>query len=216
VIDVGEPFATAAAAGEWLASAGEQQLEAGLAILNRALLAQRALTADPYLSPVSRRQTLVARVGYGAGDEVAEGRWRQAVELMPPESRWMRSRRKRERLVSSQASLAVALSGRRVPLLSEELALRARLDLDLGHTRAAALQLEIAVDAAVVELAQDSTTPGRSGHLEPLRDASEDVRATARAALSGEVSADQSAQLERTLSLLERALRAHAAALSDR
>jgi hypothetical protein len=212
VIDVGDPFPTAASAAAWLASAGEEQLRAGLAILNRALLAQRALTADPYQNPVSQRQTLVARVGYGAGDEVAEGRWRQAVELLAPEPRWMRSQRQRERLVRSQARLAVALSGRRAPLLTEELALRARLDLDLGHERAAALQLEIALDAALAELAQDPAASDRSEHLEPLRDAREGVRAVARAALSGEVSADQSAQLERTLSLVERALRARAAA----
>jgi hypothetical protein len=211
VIDVGEPFATAPAAEEWLASAGEQQLEAGLAILNRALLAQRALSTDPYVSPVSRRQTLVARVGYGAGDEVAEGRWRQAVELMPPESRWMRSRRQRERLVSSRASLAVALSGRRAPLLTEELALRARLDLDLGHTRAAALQLEIALDAALVELAQDPVRGDHGGRMGQLRDASKGVHAIAGVALSNEVTADQQTQLEQVLSLLERELRARAA-----
>ena len=45
----------------------------------------RLATADPYVNAVGRRQALVARVGYGAGEEVADGHWTNAREL-PPES----------------------------------------------------------------------------------------------------------------------------------
>ena len=46
-------------------------LAVDLAVLNRALHAFRLATADPYINAVGRRQALVARVGYGAGEEGA-------------------------------------------------------------------------------------------------------------------------------------------------
>ena len=75
IIDVGEPLATVELARAWLARAGEGELAGDLAILNRALHAYRVVTADPYLRPVSREQALVARVGFGAGERVADGLW---------------------------------------------------------------------------------------------------------------------------------------------
>ena len=48
--------------------------------------------------------------------------------------------------------VAAVLGGRDVALACEELALRARGDLDHGRVREAALQLSVALDAALAEL----------------------------------------------------------------
>src|SRR5579863_4451573 len=81
VIDVGSPLVDADAASRWLAGVGEASLLDGLAVLNRALQAYRLITADPWVRTVGRAQALVARVGYGAGEEVADGRWTDAREV---------------------------------------------------------------------------------------------------------------------------------------
>ena len=58
------------------------ELDQGIEVLNRALHAFRLVTADPYLHAVTRRQAIVARVGFGAGEQVADGLWTDARELV--------------------------------------------------------------------------------------------------------------------------------------
>ena len=69
-----------AAAEAWLDKADETA-DAALAVLNRAVHARRIAAADPYAAEVSGGDALVTRVGYGTGDQVAEGRWTVAREL---------------------------------------------------------------------------------------------------------------------------------------
>ena len=90
MIELGERLASEADARAWLAAAGEPELEADIAILNRVLYAFRLVTADPYLGSIGRHQLLVARIGYGAGDEVADGLWTDARELLMSERRQRR------------------------------------------------------------------------------------------------------------------------------
>ena len=72
----------AAEAGTWLADLDlDAEVDSAVAVLNRALRAHRAATADPYVAEVSRERALVVRIGYGSGDEVADGRFGEAVEL---------------------------------------------------------------------------------------------------------------------------------------
>ena len=52
-----------------------------LAVLNRALHAFRLVDRRSLPQPVARRQALVARVGFGAGEQVADGLWTEAREL---------------------------------------------------------------------------------------------------------------------------------------
>ena len=74
-------------AADWLAelrgdSDGcDAELDNALRILNRALRARRAATADPWLAEVSADRALVVRIGYGRGEAVAEGRFGEALEL---------------------------------------------------------------------------------------------------------------------------------------
>jgi hypothetical protein len=206
VIEVG------AALGEneakaWLADAGEPYVGRGLDVLNHALHAFRLVTADPYLGPVGRRQVLVARIGFGAGEQVAEGLWTEARQLTDTTPR-----QRRLKVLQPQARLAAVLNGREQPLACEELALRARLDLDHGREREAALQVLVALDAALAELARDPTAPVLADRLQELRERREVVGAAAQAALGGELDPEQLQAVAFTLGRIEAALRARAVA----
>ena len=72
------------------------------------------------------------------------------------------------------------LNGRESALASEELALRARLDLDHGRYRETALQVLVALDAAIAELALDPTAGALAERLDELRDRREQTTAAAR------------------------------------
>ncbi len=208
VIDVGEPFELEGDATAWLRRAGESDLEAGITVLNRALHAFRLVTADPYMQPVGRQQAIVARVGFGAGEQVAEGLWTQARELLPARRR----RQPRATVLQPQARLAAVLGGRERPLACEELTLRARLDLDHGRDREAALQVLVALDAALAELAADPTGGALSDRLEELRGQREAINAAAQTALGAPLSAAEREAVALTLSRIEAAFRARAVA----
>ena len=203
VIAAAEPFADAAAAARWLAAAGEAELATDMHVLERALHAFRVVTADPYSEPLSRERLLVARVGYGEGEEVAHGRWTAARELLPPAAS-----RRRSRVLEPQARLAGVLGGHVPLLVSEELALRARRDMDAGRVRSAALQLRIALEAALAELSADGRLSVRVGELGELQPA---AVAAADAALTRALTDGEQEGLVRALTRLEAALRARAA-----
>jgi hypothetical protein len=180
IIDVGDPLPNPERAASWLKGAGEAELADGLTVLNRALLAHRVATADPRVHGVARSDALVARLGYGAGEQVADGQWTDARELVDPGPR-----RRRTRIPAAQARLAALLTGRERLLDCEELALRARLDLEEGRERAATLQGLIALDAALAELPADPAASALAERLEELRGLREGVAAAAQAALHG-------------------------------
>jgi hypothetical protein len=205
VIDVASRFSDEQQAAAWLAGAGEQQLAADLAVLNRALHAFRLATADPYLNPVERHQTLVARIGYGLGEEVADGLWTDARELVV-----LRGHQRRSKILHPQARLAALLGGRERPLACEELALRARLDLDHGREREAALQLLVALDAAIAELAAEEAAGDLGDRVDELREQRDPVALAAQAALEGPVDDEQRETVAFVLGRIEAALRARA------
>jgi hypothetical protein len=207
VITVDPAFADAGQAAEWLARAGEDELEEDLGVLNRALHAYRLAVADPYLNPVGRHQALVARVGFGAGEQVADGLWTDAVELTPAQHR-----QRRAKVLQPQARLAALLAGREQGLACEELALRARLDLDHGREREAALQVMVALDAAIAELAGERTAEALADRLDELREQRDPVALAAQAALEGPLDDGHAEDVQYALERVEAALRARAVA----
>jgi hypothetical protein len=209
IVDVGSPLPDEHAARAWLATAGEPELEQGLEVLNRALHAFRLVSANPYVHAVARDQALVARVGFGAGEQVADGLWTDAHELLQP-----MGRRRRLRALQPQARLAAVLGGRERVLACQELTLRARLDLDHGLPREAALQLLVALDAALAELPTDETAATLADRLIELRERRDSVTQAAQAALSGPLQASDREVVEQTLVRIESALRARAVALT--
>lgn len=204
IVDVGHPLADDAEGRTWLGQAGEDQVSAGLVVLNHALQAHRLVSGDPYARTVSRAQALVARVGFGAGEEVAQGKWTDARELIRSTPR-----QRRIKALHPQARLAAVLGGRASQLACEELTLRARLDLDEGRTREAALQLVVALDGALSELAGD---PALLERLDELRQRRDTTAAAGQAALAGPLGPEELAGVEFTLGRVEAALRARAAA----
>ncbi|HEX8156286.1 MAG TPA: hypothetical protein VF526_02770 [Solirubrobacteraceae bacterium] len=204
-----------AAADRWLRDADLEALAAdGLARLNRVLHAHRAATADPTVLPVARSQALVVRVGYGDGERVADGGWDGARELAPA-SRGAPSaimRRGGAHPLRPQERLAALLAGRDAVLACEELALRARADLDAGRIREAALQLRAAFEAALAELEPWRDQARLARRLEELRERRGEVDAAADAALRGGLDVEHIETVERVLRGVEAALRARTAA----
>jgi hypothetical protein len=206
IIAAAEPFQDTTAAARWLARAGEDELAAHLEVLERTLHAFRVITADPYSEPLTRERLLVARLGFGDGEQVADGRWSEARELLPaPGSR------RRSKILEPQSRLAGVLGGHVPLLVCEELALRARRDLDAGRERQAALQLRIALDAALAELTTDGRLAQRLAELGGLRAA---LDAAAQAAPVRGLSDVEVELVSSTLERLEAALRARAASLA--
>jgi hypothetical protein len=209
VISVRDPFPDEAAARGWLDGAGEAELAQGLDVLARLLHAHRIATADPWLAPLSRERLIAGRIGFGAGEQVADGRWTAARELTEP--RPARGTRRRRALGGSEARLASLLAGAERPLAAEELALRARLDLDHERPREAALQLLVALDAGIAELAADDPSPRFAERITALRERRSSTAAAAQAALTGNPPLGAREDVAETLGMLEGALRARLA-----
>ncbi|HET8672283.1 MAG TPA: hypothetical protein VFL87_01505, partial [Thermoleophilaceae bacterium] len=160
--------------------------------LNRLVRAHRAAAADPWAPDVSPEHALVVRVGFGDGDQVADGRYGAAYEL-PHERRGPRRRAD----LSPDERLAAILGGREEQLACEELVLRARADLDAGRPREAALQARIALEAVLAEVPEES---GLSEHRQAVGDA-------ANAALTAEPATELQAAVEQAVTDMEAALR---------
>ncbi len=205
VVDVGRPLAGPQEASAWLEQADDDDLDRGIEVLNRALHAFRVVTADPYVHAVTRRQAIVARVGFGAGEQVADGLWTDARELVQAEGR-----QRRARVLTPQVRLAAVLGARERPLVCEELALRARLDLDHGRDREAALQVLVALDAALAELPSEPGAAELADRLAELRAQRKPVAVAAQAALAGRLGDAELQSVAFTLQRIEAALRARA------
>jgi hypothetical protein len=194
-----EPFRSPEEAAAWLAGLRgdddriEEELDGALRTLNQALRATRAATADPWLAEVSAERALVARIGYGRGEAVAEGRYGECVELPRPGAR-----RVKRSMEAPEERFAALLGGRSEALVGEELVLRARADLAAGRPREAALQARVALEALIAEL------PGAA--LEELRGS---IAAASSAALRGELDAAETASIEEAVRAMEAALRKH-------
>jgi hypothetical protein len=213
VITVRDPFAEPAAAREWLQRAGEAELAEALGVLDRLLHAHRVATADPAMAPLDRSRLIAGRFGYCAGEEVADGHWTAARELSQPggPSRGSRPRRAGVGGLVSEARLAALLGGTDRALACEELALRARLDLDRDRPREAALQLLVALDAAIAELTAEGPAAQGAERVAALRERRASTAAAAQTALTGTPSAEARAEVAETVAMLEAALRARPA-----
>jgi hypothetical protein len=185
-------------------------VDAAVARLNRVLHAHRVAVADPCAREVAREQALVVRVGYGDGEDVADGRWDRAREL--PVAAWRGGGRHRgAAALRPQERLAALLGGRDAALACEELTLRARSDLDAGRLREAALQLRVAFEAALAELEPWREQAALAARLDELRASRDDVAAAANAALRSGLDDEHVATVRAVLGRVEAALRARTA-----
>jgi hypothetical protein len=199
-----ERLGSGEAAERWLRTAREEKagddLVAGaLAVVNRALHAAALAAFDPHPRELGVGAALAIRVGFGDGDEVAEGRWSDALELPGPGAR----RARRADALRSDERFAAILGGRKTVEPAETLLLRARADLDAGRLREFALQLRPGVEALVADL---DAGPAR----DELEARGEAASSAAAAALHGDLDAATIEALTEALVRCERLLRARA------
>jgi hypothetical protein len=195
-----EPFPSAGDAERWLdrlrrdAAALNAEVDDAARELNSVLRAHRAAAADPYVREVSRESANAVRVGYGSGDLVADGHFAAAYEL-PAGLRVARS----AEAVAPLERLAAIMSGAQEAGIGEELVLRARLDLDAGRPREAALQARIALEALLAE-PTGAETDALEAHRQPVAEA-------ANAALRGNLEERLETAVTDAVSEMRRALR---------
>jgi hypothetical protein len=197
VIRAATPFEGQAEAARWLDEACEAEdtvdvlAAEAIATLNRALHAQAVAAADPYGRQTTPEQAERVFLGYGSGEETADGRFTDArqVDLTP---RAGSRRRRREEELRPQERLAAVLRGREQLDACETLILRARADLDAGREREAALQLRVGLEALLTELGGAVDDPGHEQDMATLRERQ---------------AGNPSAEVEETLAICERVLR---------
>ena len=216
-------FASGEEAEAWLrqtSGSGEEAGELvgeGLGILNRALHAHSVATQDPFGGGVSEAAALATRIGFGTGDELADGRWSEAV-VVPVRP----GPRRRSDALRPQERLAAALGRREATDACETLLLRARADLEGERMREAALQLRVGLETLLAEVSAEAASAAASGAAaalasEQLARQADDLRLlaarrgitgdAANEALAGELSADREAEVAETIGLCERVLR---------
>jgi hypothetical protein len=184
----------------------EREAQAATDVLNRMLFAHRIAGAAPHIHEVSPAQALVLRAGFGDGEHVADGLWTSARELLLSNRRAGR----RASVLRPQERLAALLSARENHLLCEELTLRARLDLDGTRLALAAIELERAYAAALVELANEQREDLRA-RIEELEQLRPGVKEAADKALPPSTQEPEEQSVRHPLERLEAALRARTA-----
>lgn len=204
-----EPFESGADAESWLDGVVESEgavdglVAEGIRLLNRALHAQAVAAADPFVGETAGARAALVRIGYGSGEELASGRFSVArdVDLGGGD------RRRREDELRPQERVAAVLRGRERIDACETLLLRARADLDGGRLREAALQLRVALEALLVELAGALVDPDHERDMARLEARQREAGEAASAALRGDLDAAQARNVRELIELSERVIR---------
>ena len=195
----------------WLAAATASEeatdavLATGIGLLNDALHAQAVAAADPTPAILAAEHAVGVRIGYGSGDQTAEGTFTAAREI--DVSGGSSRRRRRQEELRPQERVAAVLRGRESFDTCEPLLLRARADLDAGRSREAALQLRIGVEALLAELPAALDDDDHDADIAALDGRRGAIAATADQALSGRLPDEAEATLRTSLELAERILR---------
>jgi hypothetical protein len=202
-----EALGDEAAANAWLTriraddEAIDAAMTAALEFVNRAVHAHRAAVGDPGIPDVAVDSALAVRIGFGKGDELADGLYAEAIEV-PTSDR----RSRRVEALRPTERVASVLAGREDVSACELLLLRARADLDAGRVREAALQLRGGVEAMLADRATFVAT-GQDADLAALEKARSVVDAASATALTGDPTAEQIEAATQALRLAERVLR---------
>ena len=205
-----EPFAGEDEASRWLDEACEAEdtydvlIEEGIGLLNRALHANGVAAGDPYQPELTPERAAVVRIGYGNGDQVADGRFAAAREI---DMRGGLANRRRIGDLRPQERLAAVLGGRETLDACETMILRARADLDGGRMREAALQLRVGLEALLVELRGALSDPGHHEDMAVLDERRGQAGDAANAALRGPLGAEDARNVAELVAISERVLR---------
>jgi len=206
-----DSFATEEDATRWLeATTGDEALAdtlvaTGVATLNRALHVHAVVSSDPHQPAVSPDRAAAVRIGYGSGEQVANGEWTAAHELDVHGGASRRQRR--EDTLRPQERTAAVLGGRERLDTCETLLLRARADLDAGRPREAAFQLRVGLDTLLMELKDTLDDPAHAEDMATLESHRDELTNAAETALRGDLDSTQLTAVVDTLQLCERVLR---------
>jgi hypothetical protein len=207
-----EPFDSDEEAAQWLNEvsgideAVDALVDEGIGLVNRALHAHAAAGADPHINEMSPLRAASVRIGYGSGEEVADGRFTTALDVDVRVTGASRRRQRAEEL-HPQERVAAVLGGRERIDACETLLLRARADLDARRTREAALQLRIGLEALLAELNGALADPGHTEDMAEIEARRHEAGDAANMALKGELDTERERNAEELLSLCERILR---------
>ena len=205
VIRADSPFDSEVAAEDWLDRLDESDftgevLDDAVAPLDRARAADATASGRPFGTPTEVGSILAARIGYGEGDQVASGRYLEALDV---DARGGTAAKRRERL----ARTAAILGDREQAAACEVLVPRVRLDLATGNEAAARLAIETAVGATIGELEFALEDEGHEQDLDQLERLLPTLaEVSARAAQGGGEPADIGL-VEEALELAERVIR---------
>lgn len=176
-------------------------IAAALELVNGAIHAHRAAVGDSSIPDVAAEAALAVRIGFGTGEDLADGHFTEAVEIPASERR-----RRRVEALRPTERVASVLAGRESVATCELLLLRARSDLDAGRAREGALQLRSGVAAMLAER-DGFRADGQAADLEALMGSLDAIAAAADGALSGEPSAEHVEVISAALAIAERVLR---------
>jgi hypothetical protein len=206
-----EPYEEGEEAAAWLAAATADEdavdaaLDLGAALLNDALHAQAVAAADPHPAALTPERAVAVRLGYGSGEEIADGAFSAAREVDVAGGSSPRRRRQEE--LRPQERVAAILRGRERFAPCELLLLRARADLDAGRRREGALQLQIGVSALLAELSEAVDDDDHRDDIAALEERQPAVGAAAESALTTDLTPDAATAVRKSLQLAERILR---------
>jgi hypothetical protein len=207
-----EPFDRPEDAAAWLAAAGADEAELdrvvaiGIALVNDALHAHSVAAADPFVAALAPERAIAVRVGYGSGEETAEGAYSEALEVDVQTTGVSRRKRRQEDL-RPQERVAAVLRGREPADACETLLLRARADLDAGRRREAALQLRVGIEALLAELSEALDDDDHRDDIDALKQRQPAIETAAERALRGDLSPENEKSVATGLTLAERILR---------
>lgn len=180
-------------------------VDEALAVIGRLVQLSAIAGGEVRSRPLRWSDLTRALLAYGSGYEGADGSWSSHRLVAVPADEPHRVRRS-GRGLGNEERLADLLSGRDPVLAAERLNLRVQHDLDAGHYREAALQLRIAVEAAIAELEPWREAPDVDAALTELRGARGAVAETATAAVRGGLTDEQVESVRAIAAMLQTAL----------
>lgn len=211
VIRADEPFGTETSAADWLGKVDDSDftgelIDDSISSLDRVLAADAAASGIPFGTPTRIESLVRARAGYGEGEQVASGRFLEALDI---DARGGSGSRKRQRLARTAPieRTAAILGGRDRPLACELLVPRIRLDLDTGADAAACLAIAQAAAATVSEMEFALEDEDHDRDLDLLEALIPGLREISERAVEGRGEESDLSRVEDALSIAERIIR---------
>ncbi len=211
VIRADEPFSAENDADSWLRTMEESEvtgavLDDAIQTLDRVRAADAASSGIPFGTPTEIASILAARIGYGDGDQVASGRYLEAVDV---DARGGTGEKRREKLArNGPLARTAAVLGGREPATACEVAIpRIRFDLTNGNGAAARLAIAGAVGATISELEFAVDDEGHEQDLDRLEELVPGLEGVSGRAAEGKTQDGDVELLEEALNVAERVIR---------